>query len=85
MTSIYAEIPDHLKMLFRDVTNEAFDEVHGGNGFGDKLVILVTSVVEGAGIIHLVVGINTGSSNDRAPKISADVFQNLMRVTFSWF
>ena len=53
MTSIYAEIPDHLKMLFRDVTNEAFDEVHGGNGFGDKLVILVTIVVEGDGIITL--------------------------------
>ena len=72
-------------MLFRDVADKTFNKVYGRDGFRDELIILVTIIVEGNGVILFVIGINTGSSDDRSPEISADVFENLVRIIFARF
>lgn len=85
VTSIEPVVSNHLEMFFGDVTDQSFDEIHGRNGFVDKTVILVSVVMEGDGISNFVIGINTGSSNDGATKISADVFENSGRTAFGAF
>lgn len=85
MASIDTIVANHLKMLFRDVADKTFNKVYGRDGFRDELIILVTIIVEGNGVILFVIGINTGSSDDRSPEISADVFENLVRITFARF
>lgn len=39
-------IPDHLKVLFRDMPDQAFYEFHDRNGFFDVDIILVSVVME---------------------------------------
>lgn len=69
---INAVIADHFKMLVRDMYNQVFDKVDGGDSFCDCLVVLMTLVMERHKIP--VIGINPGSSNDRSAKVSANVF-----------
>lgn len=64
-------ITQHFKVLFRDVNNETFDEVHSRNTFSDSKLIFMSCVVEG--YIVSVIVINAGGGNDRATKVSADV------------
>lgn len=85
MTSIDAIIANHLKMLFGDVTNETFNKLHSRNGFSDEHVILMAIIVESDSIIFFIIGINTGSSNDRTPEISADILKDLVRITLAGF
>ena len=85
VTSIETVVSNHLEMFFGDVSDQSFDEIHGRNGFVDKTVIFVSVVMEGDGICNFVIGINTGSSNDGAPKISTDVFENSGRAAFAAF
>ena len=85
VTSIETVVSNHLEMFFGDVSDQSFDEIHGRNGFVDKTVIFVSVVMEGDGISNFVIGINTGSSNDGAPKISTDVFENSGRAAFAAF
>lgn len=77
MTGIDAIITNHLEMMFRDVADQAADKVHSGDGFDDQFIILMAVVMEGNSIIGLVICVDSGSSNDRAAKVSADVFQDL--------
>ena len=85
MAGIDAIVANHLKMFFRDMTNETLNKIHGRNSFGDEFVIFMAVVVEGDSIIHYVIGVNTGSSDDRTPEISANVFKNLVGITFVRF
>lgn len=85
VTSIETVVSNHLEMFFGDVSDQSFDEIHGRNGFVDKTAIFVSVVMEGDGICNFVIGINAGSSNDWATKISADVFENSRRTALTAF
>ena len=78
-------IADHFKVLFRDMPDQTFDEIHCGNGFLDVFIIFMTVVMKcnGAGI--LIIAVNSGCGNDWAPKITSDVFCDCFRVAFVWF
>ena len=83
MSGIKATITDHLEMFFRDVADKAFDKIHDRNGFLNILIIFVTIVMERDKITGI--RIDPGSGNDRATKISANIFGNSLRVTTVWF
>lgn len=76
---IEAAIAGHLVMLFRDVLDEAFDELHDGNGLLHVLVILVAVVVEGDGVAVILV--NPRGGDDGTAKVTADVLDDRFRVT----
>lgn len=66
-------------MSVRDMYNQAFDKVNGGDAFGYSFMVFMALIVEG----HRspIIGINPGSGNDRSSKISADVFKGDIRRT----
>ena len=67
-------VPGHLEILFRDMLNEQFNEINGRKGPLNERVVFMLIVMESH---HLpIVGINPGKSNDRAAKITADIFNN---------
>ena len=76
MASIDTVITDHLKVFFRDVSDEPFDEVHGRNGLVNKDIIFVSVVVEGNDISKLVIGVNTGRGNHGTAEIAADIVED---------
>mgnify|MGYP004466579979 CR=1 FL=1 len=67
-------------MFLRNMADQTFDKFHGRNSFKDEFIILVTIVVKSDQAIFIF--INTGSSNDRTTEITADIFNNSIRVTF---
>ena len=85
VSGIKPAIADHFKVLFRDMPDQTFDEIHCGNGFLDVFIIFMTVVMKcnGAGI--LIIAVNSGCGNDWAPKITSDVFCDCFRVAFVWF
>lgn len=85
VTSVEAVISNHLEMFFGDVADQSFDKVHGRNGFGYKTVIFVPVVMERDGISNLVVGIDSGSSNDGTTKITTDIFEDGRRTALATF
>ena len=72
-------IPDHLKVLFRDMPDQAFYEFHDGNGFFDVDIILVSVVMERDKIA--IVFINARSSYDWPAEITTDIFGYDLWVT----
>ena len=76
---INAIVADHFKMFVRDMYHQVFDNVNDGDTFGDCFMILMALIMESHGIP--VVVINPGGSNDRSPKVSADVFNSDIRRT----
>ena len=85
VTSVEAVISNHFEMFFGNVADQSFDKIHGRNGFIDKTVIFMPVVMEGDGISNLVVGINTGSSNDGTTKITTDIFEDSRRTALTAF
>lgn len=85
MASIDTVITDHLKVFFRDVSDEPFDEVHGRNGLVNKDIIFVSVVVEGNGISKLVIGVNTGRGNHGTAEIAADIVEDSRGTAFVAF
>ena len=65
-------VSEHFKLFFRDVTDEAGDKFHCRNTFCNGFIIFVPGVVEGN--IFSIVAVDTGRSNHRPPKVSADIF-----------
>mgnify|MGYP007007707134 CR=1 FL=1 len=76
---INAVVVDHFKVLVRDMYDQAFDKVNGGDTFRDGFMILMALIMECHTI--LVIGINPGSGNDRSSKVSADIFNGDIRRT----
>lgn len=68
-------IADHLKLSFRDMLDEPCDKIKGRDGFADFMPV----IVEGNGVP--VIGINAGGGNYEPAEISANVFNNNVRVT----
>ena len=76
---INAVVADHFKMLVRDMQDQAFDKVNGGDAFCDRFMVLMSLIMERHRIP--VIGIHPGSGNDRPSKVSADVFNGDIRRT----
>ena len=67
-------VPGHLEVFFRYMQNEQLNEINGGKSLLHKRVVFMPIVMESH---HLpIVGINPGKSNDRAAKITAEIFNN---------
>ena len=41
-----AIVSDHFKMLVRDMYNQAFDKVNGGDAFGHSFMVLMALIVD---------------------------------------
>ena len=83
MAGIEAAISDHFIMLFRYMLNQTSDEIHNREGFLHILIIFMPVVMKGDKIT--VIAVDPGSSNDRAAKITAHIFENGFRVAFIRF
>ena len=70
-------VTDHFKVSVRDMYNQAFDKVNGGDAFGYSFMVFMALIVEG----HRspIIGINPGSGNDGPAQISADIFNSDIR------
>ena len=73
----------HFEMFFRYVLNKQGNKVHYRNCFFHIGVIFVLIVMEGH--VFPIIGINTGSGDNRAAEVTADVFYNSVGVTEVWF
>ena len=83
MSCIQAAVSDHFKMFFRDVPDQAFDEIHNRQGFFHILFIFVTVIVESDSVC--VIPVNSGSGNYGSAQIASDVFGNCFGITEIWF
>ena len=43
---INAIVSDHFKMLVRDMQDQAFDKVNGGDAFGHSFMVLMALIVD---------------------------------------
>ena len=43
---INAVVADHFKMLVRDMQDQAFDKVNGGDAFGHSFMVLMALIME---------------------------------------
>ena len=83
MLGINAIITNHFKMLVRDMYNQSFNKVDGGDTFGYGLVIFMPGVMKGDRVT--IIRNNSGSSNNWSPQISADIFNGDIRRTWVRF
>mgnify|MGYP001131711249 CR=1 FL=1 len=83
VASIKAAIADHFIMLFRDMADEALDEVHNRYGFLDIFVIFVSVIVEGNKVA--VIAVDPGGGDYGSSKITSNVFENGFRMAFVRF
>ena len=83
MSCVNTIVPDHFKVFLRDVFNESFDKLKNRDGFFDIFIIFVTIVVKGHHFT--IVFIYTRSCDNWSSKISADVFNDIFRITFLRF
>lgn len=83
MACVDPAIADHFIVLFGDVLDKAFYEIHNWDCFLHIPVVLVAVVVEGNKII--IVFVDSGSSNHRAAEVTANVFDNGIRVALIGF
>ena len=67
-------VTGHFKIPLRDMLDEEFYEINGRDGLLDKNIVLMPVVVESD--IIPVIGVDTGKCNDRAPQVSADIFND---------
>lgn len=80
---IDAVVSEHFEMFFGDMDDEVFDKVQSGNAFFNGFVVFVSCVVESNKFTVLF--IDAGGSNNRAAKVSADVFDSDIRSAKIWF
>ena len=80
---INAAIADHLKMFFRDMTDQTLYKFHDRDSLFHILIIFMAIVMEGNEVSIIVV--NAGSSDHRTAEIAADIFDSSFRVTVIGF
>ena len=64
----------HFKIPFRDMLDQELYEVNNRDSLLYKGIVLMPVVVESD--IIPVIGVDTGKSNDRAPQVAADIFND---------
>ena len=74
---IKTAISNHFKVFFRDVSDEAFDEINGRDGFFYIFFVFMAIVMKSNEFT--IVLINSGSGNNRATKITTDILDNVLR------
>ena len=74
MSCIRATVSDHFKVFFRDVTDQAFNEIHNRKSLFHIYVIFVVVIVERNSITVIVV--NSGCGDYGPAKIAANIFGN---------
>lgn len=79
---INAAVADHFEMLFGDMADEAFYELHNRKCFFHIGIIFVAVVMEGDKIA--IIFVNPGGGNNRTPQIAPNVFYGGFGVAFSW-
>lgn len=79
VTGVETVITRHFKVFIWDVLDEQGDKVQSGDSFFNKDIIFVTVVVKG--YILSIVRIDAAESDDRTTEISADIFDDSIRVT----
>ena len=80
MSGIDAAITDHFEMFFRDVTDQALDEIQDGNSFLHIFIIFMAVVVERDSVT--VVLVDTGCSDNRPSEITAYILGHCLGITF---
>lgn len=83
MSCIQAAESDHFKVFFRDVTDQAFNEIHNRKSFFHIYVIFVAVIVERNRIT--VIAVNPGCGDYGSAKIAANVFRHYFGITEIWF
>ena len=78
VSCIQAAIADHFKVFFRNVTDEAFDEIHNRKSFFHICFVFVAVIVERNGIP--VIAVDSGCGDHRSAKIPSNVFGDHFRV-----
>lgn len=64
----------HFKIPFRDMLDQELYEVNNRDSLVHKDIVLMPVVMESD--IFPVIGVDTGKSNDRAPQVAADIFND---------
>lgn len=80
VAGIDTAITDHFIMLFRNMPDEPFYEIHNRNGFFHIFVIFVPVVVESNKIA--VIFVNPGCGDYGTPEIAANIFDGCLWVAF---
>ena len=83
MASIDATISNHFEMFFRNVSDQAFYEINCGNCFDHIFIIFMPIIVKSN--IVAIIAINSGSGDNRATKVAANIFNHRIRIAFVWF
>ena len=80
VAGIDTTITDHFIMLFRNMPDEPFYEIHNRNGFFHIPVIFMPVVMESDKVA--VVFVNPGCGDDGTPEIAANIFDGCFWVAF---
>ena len=83
MPCIDAVVMYLLEMFFRDMLDEPFNKIKGGDGLHDQFAILMAVIVKGDHVP--IVFVNAGSGDNRSAKVAPDVFGHNLRVTLVGF
>lgn len=70
-------------MLFGNMSDKSFDEIHNRQLFNNEFVVFVTVVFKGNKITVIIN--NAGSCDNRSAKITTAIFQSLLRLALVWF
>lgn len=80
---IKAAVADHFIMLFRDMPDEAFNEIHDRESLLYILFIFMAVVMEGDKVS--VIAVDPGGGNDGAAQVTADIFYDNGGITLIGF
>ena len=83
MSGVNSIIANHFKLCFRNVLNKSGNKIKSRDFFNNVFVIFVSVVMKSHGIS--VIGIDSGSSNNRTSQVASNVFSNCFRITKIWF
>lgn len=83
VSRINTAVADHFEMFFRDMADEPFDKINGRNCFLNILFIFMAIIMKSN--LSAIVMIDSGSSDNRASKISANVFNDSFLVALIRF
>ena len=83
MSGVNSIIANHFKLRFRNVLNKSGNKIKSRDFFNNIFVIFVSVVMKSHSIS--VIGIDSGSSNNRMSQVAPNVFRNCFRITKIWF
>ena len=76
-------ISNHFKVFFRDVSDETFDEIYGGDCLLNIFFVFMPVIMKSDQFT--IIFINAGSGYGRTPEITANIFDYIFGITFLRF